>query len=347
MQRNGSLELTKAQLQVVGLNEPLKLEEARLEWKNRLRDATIEKGAAFGAAWSGTISEEEGAAAGEESSWRFQLHADHLDATELDRWFGPRARPNWLQRLLPSLLGEPNTARASELLRRVTAEGDLTADTLTIEKIKLAKAHAKLGLHALHLDVQDAEAEWAGGSVHGTAQASFSPLPKYELAAEFERVNLAQLPWPARWAERWSGAASGQLHLTTSGVGRQELMRQMAGDGKVKLSSIELRGWDVQSSAESGTLHVGATRWASGEGEFEVGGQELRFKGIELVTSRARTQLTGTIGFNMAGNLTLTPGAMPKRGAKTVTAARALRVSGPLETPMVLVQPVGVAKENP
>ena len=51
------------------------------------------------------------------AKWNFQLHADHLDATELDRWIGPRARPGWLQRLLPSLLGgataRPTRTRAS------------------------------------------------------------------------------------------------------------------------------------------------------------------------------------------------------------------------------------------
>jgi len=73
------------------------------------------------------------------NNWKFQLHADHLDATDLDLWFGPRARPNWLQRLLPSLLGKSDSsAKPSELLRRVTAEGDLEADSLAIEKIKLA-----------------------------------------------------------------------------------------------------------------------------------------------------------------------------------------------------------------
>ena len=115
------------------------------------------------------------------AAWHFQLHADHLDATELDRWIGPRSRPNWLQRLLPSLLGNTNTAHASELLRRVSAEGELTTDTLTIEKIKLAKAHAKLALHDLHLEVRDADAQWAGGTIRGGMQALFSPLPKYEL----------------------------------------------------------------------------------------------------------------------------------------------------------------------
>lgn len=143
--RSGSLELTKARLQVAGLNEPLKIDDALLEWKDGIRSLALAKVDAFGAAWSGTISENSDGIGSEDGNWHFQLHADHLDATELDHWVGPRSRPNWLQRLLPSLLGNTNTAQASELLRRVSAEGELTTDSLTIEKIKLAKVQGLTG----------------------------------------------------------------------------------------------------------------------------------------------------------------------------------------------------------
>jgi hypothetical protein len=345
--RSGLIELTKAQLQMAGLNQPLKVEETRVEWKDGRRDVTIGKADAFGAAWSGTISKTGEGIAGVEDDWRFQLHADHLDAAELDRWFGPRARPNWLQRLLPSLLGETKTGRASELLRRVSAEGELTVDTLTVEKIKLAKARAKLALHALQLEIQDAEAQWAGGSVRGGMQALFSPVPKYEVTAEVERVDLAQLPWPPHWADRWSGIAAGKIHLTTSGVGREELLKQLAGGGEVKLKKIEFRGWDVESSVEAGTPRTGASRWTSGEGEFEVGEQKLRFDAIRLEAPRARSRMAGTIGFDMESNLTFAPGARDKRGRETTHAARELRVSGPLENPTVVVQPASAAGKRP
>lgn len=340
LQRGGSIDLSKARLQVVGLNEPLKLEETRVEWKEGLRSATITKADAFGAAWSGTISKSGGGTASQESKWRFQLHADHLDAKELDRWFGPRARPNWLQRLLPSLLGNTDTAQASELLRRVSAEGELSADTLTIEKIKLAKVRARINLRAFHLYVQDAEAQWAGGTVRGTMQAVFSPLPKYEVAGAFERVNLSQLPWPSRWADRWNGFASGKIHLTTSGVGRDELLKQLAGGGEVQLSKIDFRGWDVESSTESGTPHTGTSRWTSGTGDFSIGERGLRLDAIHLEAPHARTQLEGSISFDMEGNLTFAPAARLKPGARTPSPARQLRVSGSLENPTVAVQPV-------
>jgi AsmA family/AsmA-like C-terminal region len=345
--RNGSLELAKARLQVAGLNEPLKIDDARLEWKDGVRRAAIGKVDAFGAEWSGTISEAAENLGNDDIKWHFQLHADHLDATELDRWIGPRSRPNWLQRLLPSLLGDSHAVGASELLRRVSAEGELMTDTLTIEKLKLTKARAKLSLHALHLDVRDAEAQWAGGTVRGGMQALFSPLPRYEMTAQIENVNMAQLPWPSRWAERWSGVASGKIHLTTAGVGKEELLKQLAGGGNAKLAKIEFRGWDVELSAESGGPSGISSRWTSGEGEFQLSDQKVHLDRFRLDAPHQRTQLSGTISFGMDGNLTFAPRPRALPGTHTLSQARELRLSGQLEDPKVAVLPVGSEQARP
>jgi hypothetical protein len=345
--RSGALELTKARLQVAGLNEPIKVDDARLGWKDGVRSAAIAKVDAFGSTWSGTISENTDGIGSEDGDWRFQLHADHIDATELDRWVGPRSRPTWLQRLLPSLLGNANAAQASELLRRVSAEGELTTDLLTIEKIKLSKVHASLSLHALHLDVREAEAQWAGGAVHGGMQASFSPLPRYEMEAQIDGVNLAQLPWPPRWGERWSGVGRGKIHLSTNGVGREDLLKRLAGGGDLKLNNIEFRGWDVEESAQSGGPSTGASRWTTGEGQFQLSDQQVHLGGFRLEAPHQRTQLAGTISFGMDGNLAFTPRPRVATGARTTSQARELRLSGQLENPAVAVSPVATNQVRP
>jgi uncharacterized protein involved in outer membrane biogenesis len=344
--RAGTLDLSKAQLQMAGLNQPLKIEQARVEWKDGRRSATIGKIEAFGGNWSGNVSDE---GASEERKWQFRLHADRLDAKELDRWFGPRARPNWLQRLLPSLLGgndKSSTAHASELLRRVSAEGELTADILAIERMKFTQARATMALHNLELRANKIEAQWAGGNIRGVVQAQFSPVPHYELDAELEGVNLAQLPWAPRWAERWSGGASGQVHLTTGGVGREELLRQLAGKGTAKLNKVELRGWDVEASAASGNLRAGTSRWSKGEGPFEVGERMFRLQDLELQSPGAKTRLSGNVGFDMTGDLTFSP-LLAKHGGKGLPAVHELRLSGPLEAPTVVVESLSASVAKP
>jgi AsmA family len=345
---NGSITLAKAQIEAAGLNLPLKLEDARMEWKGGRRGAVLTRADGFGATWNGTITETGADSGFDESRWNFQLHADHLDATELDRWVGPRARPNWLQRLLPSLLGNSDAGvKPSELLRRVSAEGELSADSLTIEKVKLANARAQLMFRDLRLNVTGAEAEWAGGNIRGSMKAFFSPVPQYEVTAEMDGVNLAQWPWSPSWDERWSGVSSGTIHLTTGGVGREELLKELAGRGELKLKAIEFRGWDVPSSLEAGSVHAGISRWANGEGEFTVKDRVVSFEAIELDGPRTKMALTGRLGFGQDAKFAFAKLPPGKRGAKMVQASRVFELSGPLDAPVVGVVPASAAPQRP
>ena len=348
-QWNGTVELKKAELQAAGLNQPLKLEDVSLEWKDGQRGATIARAEGFGAAWSGGIKEAAALNALGGSDWGFRLHADHLDATELDRWFGPRARPNWLQRLLPTLLGNNNSeAKPSELLRRISAEGELSADSVTIEKVKLGKAKAKLAFHDLHLEVSETEAQWAGGTLRGGMTAVFSASPKYEIAAGFDGVNLAQVPWAAHWTERWAGTAKGTLRLTTKGVGREELLQELEGSGEIKARSVEFRGWDVAGSLEAGAPRLGVSRWMSGEGEIAVKDRAVNFEGIRLEGAQGKMEFAGTLSFGQEAKITIAEADLRERKAKGSAAARSFELSGPVDAPRVRIEPAAaVAQTKP
>ncbi|HEX8872832.1 MAG TPA: AsmA family protein [Candidatus Acidoferrum sp.] len=344
-QWSGSVHLERSQLQAAGLNLPLKLDDVRVEWKDGRRTATVARAEAFGATWNGTIENEPAVSSEEEGQWTFQLHADHLDAADFDRWFGPRSRPNWLQRLLPSLLGtgtSGGSGKASELLRRVSTHGEVSADTVTVEKVRLTQARARLDMHDLRLEVRDAEAQWAGGSLRGEMTAAFSPTPKYDVTAEVEKVNLGQLPWPSRWG----GAASGKLHLTTGGVGREELLKQLAGHGEVHLKNIEFRGWDVAASAEAGAARAGLSRWTGGGGEFAVKDSAVTFDDLALEGARTTTRLSGTLQFSQEASLSFSP-SEGKRKPKSLSPARIFEVSGPLDAPKVEVTPVQESPARP
>ena len=134
---NGRILFNKAKLAVAGLNQPLAVQESTVNWKDGVRSVDLTKVEGFGGTWSGSITEK-GIADGEDRpKWNFSLATDRMNAAELDRWVGPRARPNWLQRLLPSLLGgsSPSPA-ASELVRQMNADGEINIGELTVEKLK-------------------------------------------------------------------------------------------------------------------------------------------------------------------------------------------------------------------
>ena len=297
--------------------------------------------------WTGNI-EEATATDGENApKWIFHLYGDQLDAAELDRWVGPRARPGWLQRLLPSLLGgSAPSPPASELVRRVNAEGELDVGQLTIEKLKLEQVHAKGSLRDLHLEVQDADAEWAGGKVRAKIGAKFLPRPAYDISAEFERVNLSQLPGTGRIAERLTGTAAGTLHLKTEGVGREELLGKLEGRGDFHLKRV-------------GTSRMGRQRQRRGRrgacGNFALdrGKRLVPLKdhsiflddlkldgGKELDAGQWNPELWAERGFGHRNGQC----AERARTASRLTFGngRVLKISGPLDGPKVSVEKPGV-----
>jgi hypothetical protein len=339
---NGHVDVTKGELQAAGLNQPLQLVKTNLEWKDGLRTASFGDMEGFGGTWSGSITQADPADSDGNAKWNFQLHADRLDATELDRWIGPRARPGWLQRLLPSLLGgttaqAPN-AHASELVRQVDAQGELQIDEFTLEKLKFQQVHAFGALHDLHLNVRDAEARWAGGKVHATVTARFLPRPVYEVSADLDRVDLAQLPAPVRAAERFGGTASGTLHFTTQGVGRDELLQRLAGRGDVRMRNIEFRGWDVSASVAEGEPHPGESRWSAGEGAFILRDRGVVLAGLRLEAGREFTFVKGTVSFGRDADLTIQTTTDGRRESRTIEPGHILKISGPLDVPRVSVE---------
>jgi len=343
-QWNGRLGLKKASLTVAGLNQPLKITEGELDWLQGRRAARVVKVEGFGGTWSGNI-EESSAAAVSRPHWVFRLGVDQLNAADLDRWVGPRARPNWLQRLLPTLLGTTTTTTpASELVRRVNADGQLEIAKLTIEKLKLDHVVVKGSLHDLQLGVPEAQADWAGGKVLAKINAQFLPRPIYDIAAKLEQVNVAQLPGVGRNAERLSGMASGTLQVKTEGVGRDELLKKLAGRGDFHLSKVEFRGWDVNASVADGEARAGVSRWASGDCALHLQNSSIFLDDFRLDGAQQSTLVNGTLSFSRTADLAIeTAAARKNRSSKNgeYSAGHVLKISGPIDGPKVSVEKAG------
>ena len=345
-QWNGRIGFNKASLTVAGLNQPLKIAESELDWMEGRHAVRVVKLDGFGGTWTGNIEELSRGNGGNGPQWNFHLSVDQLNAADLDRWVGPRARPSWLQRLLPQLLGgsAPSTP-ASELVRRVNAEGELDITQLTIEKLKLEQVIAKGSLHDLQLDVREAQAEWAGGKVQAKINAKFLPRPVYEIAAKLERVNLAQLPGVGRNAERLGGVASGTLRVKTEGVGREELLGKLTGRGEFHLNKVEFRGWDVNASVAEGAAHAGVSRWATGECSLRLKDSSIFLEDFRLDGGKQLTLVNGTLSFGRNAELAIeTTSARKSKDPKASDygAGHVLKISGPLDGPKISMEKSGV-----
>jgi AsmA family len=335
---SGHVDVNKAKLQVAGLNLPLELNKARFDWNDGLRGVSLVDLQGFGATWSGQLAEAAVADADGSAIWNFHLHANHLDAADLDRWMGPRARPGWLQRLLPSLLGGGAANPASELLRRINAEGELRVDEFTLEKIKLDQVRATGALRDLHLELRQAEGRCFGGKLGAKLRAAFWPQPSYDVIAELERVDMQQIPATRNLPERFGGLASGIVHLTTHGVGRDDLLQHLAGKGELKLRDVEFRGWDVKATIADGAPHEGATRWASGEGIFFVRDRAIVFPGLRLEAGAELTLLKGTLSLVQESDFTLQTVVDDQTGASLPEQGYVLKIHGPLAVPKISIE---------
>jgi hypothetical protein len=293
---------------------------------------------AFGTTWSGQLTETSFANSDGTPNWLFQLNANHLEAADLDRWMGPRARPGWLQRLLTPLFGSSATPAASELLRRVNAEGAINVDEFQLENITLRQLRATGALRALHLDMRELQARYAGGTLRAKMRAAFLPRPSYDVTAELQGADLQQVPVPNHLQQRFSGLAAALVHLTTQGIGRDELLQHLTGKGDLKLRELEFRGWDVNASMADGEPHQGASHWISGEGVFLVRDQGITFPGLRLDGASEMTLMKGTLSFAQNSDLTLQTLVDDQAGATLPEQGYLLKISGPLDVPRISIE---------
>lgn len=335
---NGQIEFAKGDLEIVGLNQPVRVKEAFLRWDRGKKSVQLQSVASFGGEWNGDISEN----LEDSPRWRFQLHADSLTAADLDRWAGPRARPGWLQRLLPAMLGgsSAQTAEASDLLRQVDAEGEISIDEFALDKLKLKQVRGQVALRDLKFRLQNAEAQWAGGTLQGSLAATFDAKPVYELKLQAAGINLAQVPLAGKVADRIAGTLGGSLELRTEGVGRDVLLDKLKGEGRIQLKKVEFRGWDLQASFASGSPHAGASRWSEGEGFFHVSDRSLEVNHLQLRSPQQQISLKGSVSFGRQADLTLANEGSGASKAKSAGPERVMQISGPLEGPKVAIQTV-------
>jgi hypothetical protein len=337
---NGQMEFIKGDLQIAGLNQPLIVKSATLRWQKSSKTVALRSVEAFGGDWDGEIAENPVSQSGDVAGphWQFDLHADTLSAADLDRWMGPRARPSWFQRLLPAMLGGSSATNpdAGDVLRHVNAGGDLRIDEFTLEKLILNKFRGHVSLRDLRLQLDKCQAQWAGGTLQGSVAAAFDVKPVYELNLRATGIALALVPLAGKIADRFGGALDGTLQLNTEGIGRDALLDNLSGEGRIQLKKVEFRGWDVPASFAAGALHAGASRWNDGEGVFHLSARSVEVNNLRLRAQQAEVSLKGSVSFGRDVDLTLESPASGKM--KPLRVERIMQISGPLEGPKVAIQ---------
>ena len=296
------------------------------DWKVQVAAAD-----AFGANWRGTFERPN-----RNQEWQFALTANELNASEMDRWLNPQRRENFLTRLLPFLAAQPQPQPMPVWLR---ARGTLALGQFTLAPFVLRQLHADAAVDGRELHLTNAETGFYGGKLLGSIALNLVSQPTYEVDAKFRDVNLSQLAAHTfSLADLFSGSASGSLHISAKGVGREALLRSLSCQGSAQMRDAGYAGMDLLESMSAGARRPGATFFPSASAEFSCSGGKVQFSRLLLTGPKNQIAAAGFVDFQRQLQLELRSGSGAQDGSeagRNSDPAHVFELSGTLKSPQL------------
>jgi uncharacterized protein involved in outer membrane biogenesis len=348
------------------LNQSVEIENAKIELKPGEPRVTILKAAALGAHWQGTIwrsdapllqnknaSAPEFAQPSAAPEWEFDLAADHLDAAELDRWIGPRARPNWLARIFSSETNANSPIPGPGPLSQLRARGTLRAETFTLTPLEVQSLRAQIEMLGRNINFSEFDAKLNGGAISGGLLASLEAVPAYHLHMAMKDVNVAELALGnPELRDRVTGQLSGEVKLSFHGVGREQLLDTLKGEGHLSATQFAIRGVDLSAPSGNDAANLAPNeQFSLVNAEISVDARKIHFQKIALVAGNGLFDGKGTSDFSRIIQIDFWRPPQSKALARVDMHPenKFIRVSGSLEAPRVSFQlfPAGATLPEP
>ena len=296
---SGTLDFEDVDFRAGALALPIHVASAHVEMTAADRRVRLSAAEFLGAQWSGTLNAKTFA-----GPWSFSLGADRLDTAEFGHWFPARAAGGPIE---SSLLGDEFDAGRLAWPESFAATGRLTVGEVAIGRLRLGKLNATASVANRRLEFSPADAEFYGGRVRGTFRVGFGPAPRYDVDAQFERVNLAALTDPHPTLQGCcSGTGSGNLTFTARGVGREALLKSFEGKGTAEVLGAKVHSIDLRSSIESGAAQVGISDFSRiASAKFSIGSAQTNLEFLTLSGPQGAVEGKGTISLSGALDLDL------------------------------------------
>jgi len=333
----GTIDSRNLSLTTPYLNQPLRFPKARLELAKLQRSVTLSAGEAFGTTWRGTVVR-----TNVDPRWTFDLVADRLDAADLDRWLGPRARPS----LIARLTGSSGKLAADSVSRDTAIAGIAARGRLRINELVLAPLHVEqfdgqAELAGRTITIRKAYAGFFGGKAAGTFTARLLPDPAYQFQGRFDRVDVARLAsaMPSL-SERVAGMASATLTLAAHGVGRETLARSIQGSGSLDARNVVLRDLDLGMLISGDNQDPQPGRYASVQGDFQIADGGVELSDFIFDNSQGQFQADGHIGFSHVLNLRIHPSIFHATTTLASAPPPSFALGGTIESPVVVQSPL-------
>jgi hypothetical protein len=329
----GTMDFVGLTLSPTYVNQPVRFPKAHIEFTPSQRAITLSAAEAFGAVWHGSIARKYS-----DKQWTFDLSADHIDAADLDRWLGPRARPGFLARFTGSNSSASATPPADGVVTRLAARGRLRAGAIDMPPMHIEQFDGEAELAGRMIRIRTAQANFFGGKISGSFDAQLQPDPSYEFQGRFDRVDLAQLGRAVPFLNtRIDGNASATLTLSAHGIGRQDLIGSMQGQGTLNGRNVALRGLDLSSLFRGDNLDAAPDIFASVQGMYRIQNSGMDLANFVLDNSRGRLEAEGRIDFSHALNVRVHPLIFQATTPPASALSPNFLLSGTIETPKLVL----------
>lgn len=330
---SGTINLNGLKIQAPFLNHDITRVKASIALSPLGDNVQILSANAFATDWRGSLRRTSIA-----DGWNFTLSASDLSASEMDRWLNPQRRENMLDRLLPFLASEPESRPMPSWLR---ARGTIEIGSFSLSSFQFRKLGADAFIEGRRLRFTNARAGFYGGALSGSMDLDLAQNPSYEIAAQFQDVNLGLLAAHTfSLADLFAGAASGTLHLAVQGLGRDALIRSLSCRGNAEMADASYRGIDLQDSIQAASRQPGVTIFPRAAAEFSCADGRVNFSRLYLQSRTADFDAAGYVDFQRRMGFQILPIAGdPPPQTRLSTNPRSVavyRLSGSLSEPQLL-----------
>jgi hypothetical protein len=335
----GTMDFLGMVLSPAYVNRPLRLAKAHVEFAPLQRTVTLSAAEAFGAIWQGSITRKYS-----DKQWAFDLSADRIDAAELDRWLGPRARPGFFARLTGPNSVAAIAPLADSVVTRLAARGRLRFGVIEVPPMRIEEFDGDAELTGRTVRIRKAQANFFGGRISGSFDAQLVPDPSYEFYGRFDRVDLAQLGQAVPFLnDRIGGNVSATLTLAAHGIGRQDLVGSMQGQGTLSGRNVELQGSNLSNVFPGDNPDTASDFFSSVQGTYRIQANEIDLANFVMDHARGRLEADGRIDFSHTLNIRILPSILQAATTPASASPPTFLLSGTIENPK-LVLPSSVPK---
>jgi AsmA family len=289
----GKAQLHAVQAQVAGLNAPIEISAANLNFKQD--QVAVEKiiASAAGTSWRGSMTSVRPCITVSRCELHFDLHADKIAIARLNQLLNPQAAQDPWYRTISS-----SSTSGHPFLLKVNASGKLTADRLVVGKLEANNITADVLLNEGKLRLGNLKADLLGGRHTGEWRADFTMKPpQYNGDGTLQQIDLAQLAQSMN-SDWIIGTATATYRASTVGLAPPDLFSSATANLEIDAVSADLPHFVLASAAAPLQIRHLTAHLLLHDGELDV-------RAGQLETPNDTFHLSGTASLNQVLSLKL------------------------------------------